>query len=83
MNEGPVTQTAIVHIGELLTMVPAGGDPLEIMSTLWYHDHRQDFTAQNVAMGLAGFYLLFDDRVSTYLRPGISSLSLPATTSQI
>jgi FtsP/CotA-like multicopper oxidase with cupredoxin domain len=43
---------------------PAGGDPREIMSTLWYHDHRQDFTAQNVAMGLAGFYLLFDDRDS-------------------
>jgi FtsP/CotA-like multicopper oxidase with cupredoxin domain len=33
----------------------------EAMSTLWYHDHRQDFTAQNVYAGLAGFYLLFDN----------------------
>ena len=40
---------------------PAGGDPREIMNTLWYHDHRQDFTAQNVAAGLAGFYLLTDE----------------------
>ena len=38
----------------------AGGDPLEAMSTLWYHDHRVDFTAQNVYKGLAGFYLLFN-----------------------
>lgn len=36
------------------------GDILESMSTLWYHDHRVDFTAQNVYKGLAGFYLLFN-----------------------
>ncbi|HEY3128244.1 MAG TPA: multicopper oxidase domain-containing protein [Acidobacteriota bacterium] len=39
---------------------PAGGDPREIMNTLWYHDHCNDFTAQNVAKGLSAFYLLFD-----------------------
>src|SRR4029077_10858715 len=37
--------------------VTSSGD---CMGTLWYHDHRQDFTAQNVYAGLAGFYLLFD-----------------------
>ncbi len=37
------------------------GDIRESMSTLWYHDHRVDFTAQNVYKGLAGFYLLFND----------------------
>jgi len=36
------------------------GDINEAMSTLWYHDHRVDFTAQNVYKGLAGFYLLFN-----------------------
>ena len=36
------------------------GDPREGLGTLWYHDHRTDFTAQNVYKGLAGFYLLFD-----------------------
>lgn len=40
---------------------PAGNDPNEIMTTLWYHDHRLDFTAPNVYAGLAGFYLLFDE----------------------
>jgi FtsP/CotA-like multicopper oxidase with cupredoxin domain len=39
---------------------PAGGDPREIMNTLWYHDHCNDFTAQNVVKGLSAFYLLFD-----------------------
>jgi FtsP/CotA-like multicopper oxidase with cupredoxin domain len=36
------------------------GDINEAMSTLWYHDHRQSFTAQNVYKGLAAFYLLFN-----------------------
>ena len=39
---------------------PAGHDPLQKLSTLWYHDHRLDFTAANVYAGLAGFYFLFD-----------------------
>lgn len=37
------------------------GDPREALRTLWYHDHRVDFTSHNVYKGLAGFYLLFDD----------------------
>jgi FtsP/CotA-like multicopper oxidase with cupredoxin domain len=41
---------------------PPNGDPREAMSTLWYHDHRVDFTSQNVYKGLAGFYLLFNDK---------------------
>src|SRR5262245_52652508 len=36
------------------------GDINEALSTLWYHDHRVDFTAQNVYKGLAGFYLLYN-----------------------
>jgi FtsP/CotA-like multicopper oxidase with cupredoxin domain len=38
----------------------AGGDAREALGTLWYHDHRHDYTAPNVYRGLAGFYLLFD-----------------------
>jgi FtsP/CotA-like multicopper oxidase with cupredoxin domain len=37
------------------------GDINESLSTLWYHDHRVDFTAQNTYKGLAGFYLLFNE----------------------
>ncbi len=40
---------------------PAGNDPREKLSTLWYHDHRLDFTATNVYAGLSGFYTLFDE----------------------
>lgn len=40
---------------------PAGFDARETMGTLWYHDHRLDFTATNVYAGLSGFYLLFDE----------------------
>ena len=37
------------------------GDINESLSTLWYHDHRVDFTSQNVYKGMAGFYLLFNE----------------------
>ena len=37
------------------------GDPREALGTLWYHDHRVDFTSPNVYRGLSGFYLLFDE----------------------
>ncbi len=30
-------------------------------ATLWYHDHRMDFTAAQVWRGLAGFYILRDE----------------------
>lgn len=38
------------------------GDPAEALSSLWYHDHHLDFTAQNVYKGLFGCYTLFDDK---------------------
>jgi FtsP/CotA-like multicopper oxidase with cupredoxin domain len=42
-------------------IVLAGNDPREALGTLWYHDHRVDFTSQNVYRGLAGFHLYFDN----------------------
>ncbi len=39
----------------------AGGDIRESLSTLWYHEHRVDFTAENVYKGLAGFFFLFNE----------------------
>ena len=50
-----------VLAGVLSTHQAQGGDINESMSTLWYHDHRVDFTSQNVYKGLAGFYLLFNE----------------------
>ena len=39
---------------------PPEFDLRAVTNTLWYHDHREDFTAANVYRGLAGFYLGFD-----------------------
>src|SRR5215471_11692060 len=40
---------------------PPNGDVNESMSTLWYHDHRVDFTSQNTYKGLVGFHCLFSE----------------------
>jgi FtsP/CotA-like multicopper oxidase with cupredoxin domain len=40
------------------------GDPFEAQYTYWYHDHRAMATAPNTYKGLAGMYLLFDNRDS-------------------
>ena len=40
---------------------PSGGNELEKLTTLWYHDHRLDFTASNVYAGLSGFFNYFDE----------------------
>ena len=37
------------------------GDIAETVSTLWYHDHSMDHTAENVYKGLVGFHLFFDE----------------------
>ena len=52
------------------------GDLNEALSTLWYHDHRVGFTAQNVYKGLAGFYLLYNhldsgDETTGFRLPGV------------
>ena len=39
----------------------ADGDFHEALGTLWYHDHRQDFTAQNVYAGMLGMAPIFDN----------------------
>ncbi|MCI0539610.1 MAG: multicopper oxidase domain-containing protein [Verrucomicrobiales bacterium] len=40
---------------------PPFGDINESLSTLWYHDHRIDHTAENAYKGLFGFHLIFND----------------------
>jgi FtsP/CotA-like multicopper oxidase with cupredoxin domain len=35
-------------------------DPSEALGFLWFHDHRMDYTAQNVYRGLVGTYILYD-----------------------
>ena len=49
------------HHDHHYTNILAGGDPDEALNTLWYHDHRADFTAQNTYKGLVGQWWLYDD----------------------
>ncbi|MGH3425705.1 MAG: multicopper oxidase family protein, partial [Nocardioidaceae bacterium] len=39
-------------------------------ATLWYHDHRMDFTGPTVYHGLAGFHLIHDDEEDALPLPG-------------
>lgn len=53
-----------VYKDNLYTMFCPDDDARETLGTLWYHDHRADFTAQNVYKGLAGMMLFFDSQDS-------------------
>jgi FtsP/CotA-like multicopper oxidase with cupredoxin domain len=57
---------------------PGTGDINESLSTLWYHDHRVDFTSQNTYKGLLGFYLLFNDHDTGDETTGFHLPSYPA-----
>lgn len=60
-------------------MFPAGGDSREVLGHLWYHDHRADFTSQNVYKGLAGSFLMYDERDSNNENdPNPQAFRLPA-----
>jgi FtsP/CotA-like multicopper oxidase with cupredoxin domain len=37
------------------------GDVRESLGTLWYHDHREAHTTENVYKGLAGIFILFNE----------------------
>ena len=51
-----------VYAGVKSTHELQGGDIREALATLWYHDHRIDHTAENTYKGLAGTYILFNER---------------------
>lgn len=74
-SNDPLEQGRFFFIGQFYdyfyTMAPAGfdtpqfsatnGDIRETLTTLWYHDHRVDHTAENVYKGLAGMHIPFND----------------------
>lgn len=63
--------------GFLSTHQATNGDINEAMSSLWYHDHREGFTAQNVYKGLVGHYLLFNDHDTGNEQTGFRLPSFP------
>src|SRR5215467_425924 len=62
--------------------ISTNGDINEALSTLWYHDHRVDFTSQNTYKGLLGFYLLFNqfdtgDETTGFRLPSFPEFDIP------
>lgn len=57
---------------------PCVGNWQETQSTLWFHDHRFDFTAQNVYKGMASFYTLFSDDINLDTDDETTGLRLPS-----
>jgi FtsP/CotA-like multicopper oxidase with cupredoxin domain len=60
------------------------GDINEAMGSLWYHDHRLDFTAQNTYKGLVGTYHLFNqfdtgDETTGFRLPGFPDFDVYLT----
>lgn len=53
----PSGQYADAHYPYMLS----GGDPNQALGSLFYHDHRIDFTAANTYKGLAAPFFLFDN----------------------
>jgi FtsP/CotA-like multicopper oxidase with cupredoxin domain len=54
------------------------GDVLTTQSTMWYHDHRVDFTAQNTYKGLVSFYTLYSDDALLDTGDETTGLRLPS-----
>ncbi len=45
--------------------------PNDRAATIWYHDHAVHYTQRNVAMGMAGMYIVYDPEVEEELKlPG-------------
>ena len=64
------------------TNISTNGDVNESLSTLWYHDHRVDFTSQNTYKGLFGFYCLFNqfdtgDETTGFRLPSFPQFDIP------
>jgi FtsP/CotA-like multicopper oxidase with cupredoxin domain len=64
------------------TNISTNGDINESLSTLWYHDHRVDFTSQNTYKGLFGFYCLFNqfdtgDETTGFRLPSFPQFDIP------
>ena len=90
LSENPLTQGRFFFPGQFYdhyyNMKRAGftnpgtpdGDVRETLGTLWYHDHREGHTAENVYKGLAGFHILFNEYDTGDEATGFQLPSFPA-----
>jgi FtsP/CotA-like multicopper oxidase with cupredoxin domain len=61
---------------------PPTGDINESLSTLWYHDHRVEHTAENTYKGLDGFHFIFNqfdtgDEGTGFRLPSFPAFDIP------
>ncbi len=90
LSENPLTQGRFFFPGQYYdyyyNMKRAGftlpgmpdGDIRESLGTLWYHDHREAHTAENVYKGLAGFHIVFNEHDTGNENTGFRLPSYPA-----
>ncbi len=50
-----------MQLAGILSTHPGTGDINEALSSLWFHDHRVNFTSQNTYKGLVGLACFFND----------------------
>src|SRR5215471_15141603 len=70
------------YAGVLSDHQSTGGDINEALCTLWYHDHRVAFTAQNTYKGLVGYHLFFNqfdtgDETTGFRLPSFPQFDIP------
>ena len=58
------------YVDNLYLNWPAGGDPNEMQSFLWFHDHRMHHTGANVYKGMVGLFPMYDPGVPDPANPG-------------
>jgi len=50
-------------VDNLYLNYPAGNDPAEMQSFLWFHDHRMHHTGPNVYKGMVGLFPIYDPKL--------------------
>lgn len=71
-----------MQLAGILSTHPGTGDINEALSSLWFHDHRVNFTAQNTYKGLVGlccFFNEFDtgDETTGFRLPSFPEFDIP------
>jgi FtsP/CotA-like multicopper oxidase with cupredoxin domain len=89
-SENPLTQGRFFFPGQYYdyyyNMKRAGfnnpltpdGDVRQSLGTLWYHDHREAHTGENVYKGVCGFHLIFNEHDTGDENTGFKLPSYPA-----
>jgi FtsP/CotA-like multicopper oxidase with cupredoxin domain len=64
-------------VDDLYLNYPAGNDPAEKQSFLWFHDHRMHHTGANVYKGMVGLYPIYDPILDPGDETNTKGLRLP------